>query len=274
MFPRFRLLAILAAAAGGPYVASETEWGRSMSSRVTNVMRDVNELRPVSTRSSDGFYGGSSQKGNGGKYANHAHHEVETLRGSNPQQYRYDEQIARKLGAIPSQPGTEPELVGARVSDLREVLRFDITPDWVINRFARVSTVLADLNLEGLRVPIVTGTRADDMAGTLTYYFDRRGTLQRLTIHGFTGHPAKLVGTMTQFYGLQTEPSLEAGVYTRRWNGLPVHFLRLTHAPVVYSDAVHQKYTVFMELNQPNLAYGISDEAKRIVISDRGSGRW
>ena len=273
MFARFRLLTLLAAAAGGPYVASETDWGRTVSTRVTNVLRDANQLRTVSTRSG-GEYGSSSQVGNEGEYANHAHHEVETLRKSRTDRFRYDEELARKLGAIPAQPGADPELVGAHVSDLREVLRFDISPDWVINRFSRVSTILADLNLKGLRVPIVTGTRADDMAGTLTYYFDRRGTLQRLTIHGFTGDPAKLIGTMTQFYGLQGEPALEAGVYTRRWNGLPVHFLRMTHAPVVYSDAIHQKYTVFLELNQPNLAYGISDEAKRVVSSDRGSGRW
>ena len=212
--------------------------------------------------------------GDGAQYANHAHHEVETLRKTRSDQFRYEQELARKLGGIPRHSGTEPELVGARISDLREVMRFDISPDWVINRFARVSTVLADLSMEGLRVPVVTGTQADDLAGTLTYYFDKQGTLQRLTIHGFTGHPAKLVGTMTRHYGLQSEPSLEAGVYTRRWNGLPVHFLRLTHAPVVYSDAVHQKYTVFLELNQPNLAYGISSEAKRIVASDRGSGRW
>ncbi len=132
-------------------------------------------------------------------------------------------------------------------------MRFDISPDWLMQRFSRVSTVLADLQLEGLRVPIVTGTRADDLAGTLTYYFDRTDKLQRVTLHGFTGDPNRLVGTMTQHYGMSREPSLEAGVYTKRWNGQPVHFLRMTHAPVVYSDAIHQKYTVFLELNQPNL---------------------
>jgi hypothetical protein len=79
---------------------------------------------------------------------------------------------------------------------------------------------------------------------------------------------------MTEHYGLQSESSLEAGVFTKRWNAIPIHFLRLTHAPVVYADAVHQKYTVFLELNQPNLAYGISDEAKKIVAADRSTGRW
>ncbi len=144
----------------------------------------------------------------------------------------------------------------------------------MIDRFARVSTVLSDLKLEGLRVPIVTGTRAEDMAGTLTYYFDRADKLQRVTLHGFTGQPDPMVNLLTQHYGLTHTPSLEAGVYTKRWNAIPVHFLRLSHAPVVYSDAVHQKYTIFLELNQANLSYGISPEARRIVNSDRQSGRW
>jgi hypothetical protein len=133
---------------------------------------------------------------------------------------------------------------------------------------------LADLQLEGLRVPVVTGIRADDLAGTLTYYFDKSGKIQRVNLHGFTGDTERLVSTLTQHYGLSAEPALDAGVYTKRWNGIPVHLLRISHAPVVFSDAVHQKYTVFLELNQPNLQYGISEEARRIVQSDRWTGRW
>ena len=182
--------------------------------------------------------------------------------------------MASRLGGTPEDAQQVPTLVGGKVDDLRDVLRFDITPQWVLNRFSRVSTVLADLRLEGLRVPLVTGTKADDLAGTLTYYFDPSRKLQRVTIHGFTGDPGRLVDTMTKYYGLQNEPNLEAGVYTKRWNAQPVHFLRLTHAPVIYSDAVHQKYTVFLELNQPDLFFGISQEAGRIVNSDRASGRW
>ncbi len=262
MFSRLRIASLLAVAAGGPYVASETDWGQS----AMNMFGDATGVTTTAYRS-DGepvSYTGAA----------HAHHEVETLRGTNSARYRLEEDLARKLGAIPSDPGATPQLAGMRVTDLREVLRFDIAPDWVISRFARVSTVLADLSLEGLRVPIVTGTRADDLAGTLTYYFDQQGKLQRVTFHGFTGDPSKLVQTMTTNYGLATEPTLEAGVFTKRWNGIPVHFLRLTHAPIVYADAVHQKYTVFLELNQPSLVYGISSEARRIVASDRHSGRW
>ncbi|TWU49148.1 DUF6690 family protein [Rubripirellula reticaptiva] len=259
MFSRIQTAALLAAAAGGPYVASETDWGRS----AMGILGDTTNVS---------YHGGTTAPAYNG--ASHAHHEVETLRGSDASRYRLDEDLARKLGAIPVNPAAAPTLAGTRVNDLREVIRFDISPDWVIQRFSRVSTVLADLKLEGLRVPIVTGIRADDIAGTLTYYFDHQGKLQRCSFHGFTGDPNKLVQTMTANYGLAAEPALEAGVFTKRWNGIPVHFLRLTHAPVVYSNAVHQKYTVFMELNQPSLVYGISAEARRIVDADRHSGRW
>lgn len=205
---------------------------------------------------------------------NHAHYEVENIRRAQGDRYRYDDYMAEKLGALPKDAAGAPKLVGAHVDDLRDVLRFDITPRWVVDRFARVTTVLAEVQLKGLRVPIVTGTKPDDIAGTLTYYFDYSARVQRITIHGFTGDPNRLVTTMTQHYGLSSAPTLEAGVFTRNWNGVPVHFLRITHAPVVHSDAVHQKYTMFLELNEPNLPFGISREAQRIVATDRRSGRW
>ncbi len=165
-------------------------------------------------------------------------------------------------------------LVGGPVADLREVLRFDISPEWVTQRFTRVTTVLADTALEGLRVPLVTGIGPSDLAGSITYYFDNFGTLQRVMLHGFTGDVSRVVRSMTEHYGLEAEPTLDAGVYTRRWNGIPVHFLRLTRAPVVYSDAVHHKFVVYLELNQPDLRFGISPEAQRIIEADRGTGRW
>lgn len=260
MIPRIRTIALITAAAGGPYVATETEMGRDAVSTASQSLFSAGDsgaakLTGVSAESSE--------------YGSHAHHQIEKLRQENPNRYRYDRQLVEKLGGE-----YNDSLVGTQVKDIREVLRFDITPEWVTNRFSRVGTVLADLQLEGLRVPVVSGTRADDVAGTLTYYFDHSRKLQRVMVHGFTGDPTRLVNTMTQHYGLAHEPTLEAGVFTRRWNGRPVHFLRLTRAPVVHADAVHQKYTVFLELNQPDLAFGISPEAQRIVHADRWSGRW
>ncbi len=269
MFRRFRTIALLAAAAGSPYVASETETGREVMHRVFGKSSiDSGFQRDVT------IFGEDQERTQVVGYANHSHHEVEKLHRIGSTRYRYDEQTARRLGAIPNDPRQTPQLAGTPINDLRQVLRFDISTQDVIRRFSRVSTVLADMRMEGLRVPIVTGTQADDLAGTLTYYFDSQGKVQRLMLHGFTGDPSRLVQALTDQFELKSEPTLEAGVYTKRWNGRPVHFFRLTHAPVVYSDAVHQKYTVFLELNQPNLPFGISAEAKRIVQSDRKSGRW
>lgn len=265
MFARLMTPVLLTAStAGGWYVVSETDWARSA----------MNSVSEVATSRAPYLATAADDSPDTVEYGNHALHQVERLRESDPNRYRYETELAQKLGGLPADPRVAPQLAGIEVQDLREVMRFDITPDWVVQRFARVSTVLADLRLDGLRVPIVTGTRSDDVAGTLTYYFDHGGKLQRLTIHGFTGDPNRLTASMTGTYGLTREPSLEAGVYTKRWNGQPVHFLRLSRAPVIYSDAVHQKYTVFLELNQPSLAYGISAEASRIVASDQHSGRW
>ncbi|MCC9643044.1 hypothetical protein LOC71_12225 [Rhodopirellula sp. JC740] len=269
---RLGKITVLAVAAGGPYIASETDWGRNAAGSVTNVFRaDGTEV--AGWGSGEAPLGGVTHDPESDRYPVHSHHQVETLRGVSSKRYRYEPEIAQKLGAMPASDQA-PGLAGNNVADLREVLRFDLTTHAVLNRFSRVSTVLADLQLEGLRVPIVTGTQATDLAGTLTYYFDRTGQIQRISLHGFTGDPSRLVTTLQSYYGLVREPALEAGVFTKRWNGTPVHFLRLTHAPVVFSDAVHQKYTVFLELNQPNLTYGISDEAKRIVVTDQWTGRW
>jgi len=269
-------LALVAAAIGVPYTASETEFGR-------------NAIGSLSTKSASLKSAVEASEGEV-----HSHREVERIWENSVDRFRYastpltvssQSQVDPATGLATvvnlAAPGsslsgtpTQGYLVGGPIQDLREVLRFDISPDWVMSRFSRVTTVLADTDLEGLRVPLVTGTGPADLAGSITYYFDGMGKLQRVMLHGFTGDATRMVATMTQHYGLQAEPSLDAGVYTRRWNGTPVHFLRLTRAPVVYSDALHHKLIVYMELNQPDLRYGISSEAQRIIDADRRTGRW
>ncbi len=279
-------LALLAAAVGVPYAATETEFGRST---VQSVSTQGASLQTPVASPADTTTGSN------------AHRDVERLWEKSVDRFRYPstplsvvsslqdqprngERMIASLAGLsgppttvaidPPRPPQSGSLVGGPISDLREVLRFDISPDWVTSRFSRVTTVLAETQLEGLRVPLVTGIGPSDVAGSITYYFDYSGKLQRVMLHGFTGDVSRLVETMTQHYGLQAEPTLDAGVYTRRWNARPVHFLRLTRAPVVYSDALHHKFTVFLELNQPDLHYGISGEAEQIIRSDRGTGRW
>lgn len=268
---RYKTAALVTALAASPYVATETEVGQQTIQTVSSY---VGTPAPISAGPTYAPGISPDQEHQARGYGMNSMHQIEKLRNVNADRYRYDPDLARRLGALPQDESETPTLSGEQIHDLREILRFDIGPEWVIQRFARVSTVLADMNLKGLRVPVVTGIRADDVAGTLTFYFDSTDRLQRLTFHGFTGDATRFTNVMVSYYGLQREPALEAGTYTKRWNGRPVHFMRLSHAPVVYSDAVHQKYTVFLELNQPDLAYGISNEARKIVLSERQAGRW
>lgn len=239
---------VVASVVGGPYIASETEIGRSLTGQVRNIVASSEEtLDPLAPR--------------GGENAHRATERLWDARLAPRDLDRFTDHSRLSLG-------------GGPVADFRDVLRFDITPQWVTSRFARVTTILSDLDLEGMRVPLVTGTRVDDIAGNITYYFRHDGKLQRVSLQGLTGDPTRLVRLMTDSYGMQARPTLDAGVYTIEWNGRPTSVLKVTRAPVMYADATHQRHTVFLELNQPHVDYGLSLEAARIVTADWSTGRW
>ena len=67
------------------------------------------------------------------------------------------------------------------------------TSAWVLARWPRVSTRLANLDLQGYRVPLVSGTADGDLAGSLTYYFNSQQRVQRITFIGSTGDARPLV---------------------------------------------------------------------------------
>jgi hypothetical protein len=165
-------------------------------------------------------------------------------------------------------------LAGAPVRELREVIRFDIPPSWVTGRWPRVTTTLSETGLEGLRVPLVTGTQIDDLAGSLTYYVDHQHRVQRLTFEGFTGDDRRLVALATQDYGLQPQATLHAGMYAAWWNAAPTSILRVARAPVVSVASPHAQLQVFLELNRPGMQYGLSPAAHEILLRDRSSWRW
>jgi hypothetical protein len=168
----------------------------------------------------------------------------------------------------------DANLVGPPVAHFAEILRFDITPDWIAARWPRVTATLAEQGLEGMRVPAVTGTNVDDLAGSLTYYFNQYHQLQRLTFEGYTGDERKLVGVATESYGLQPEPTLDAGMYVARWNGQPSSILRVARAPIMTHDSPHSRLHVLLELNRPSMEYGLSPQAVALIERDRNSRRW
>ncbi len=97
--------------------------------------------------------------------------------------------------------------------NLAEVLNFDVTMDWVLSRWPRVSTGLAHLQYQGYRVPLVTGTAESDLAGSLTYSFDPQQIVQQITFHGTTGDARKLVTLLTTRFGFVRRVVNDAGLF-------------------------------------------------------------
>ncbi len=170
----------------------------------------------------------------------------------------------------------DPNAPAAAVSihQWAEVLRFDVTPRWVTDHWERISTIRAERDLVGMRVPLVTGTKVDDFAGSLTYYFDPNQRLHRLTLHGQTGDDRLLVEHASQKFGLRPEPHLGAGMYLLRWNGKPMNVMRVSHAPVIRADEPHTKFIVEMEINNVSGGYGVSPEFAELLIPDQHVRRW
>lgn len=152
--------------------------------------------------------------------------------------------------AVAVQPITSP---GSTIAQLTEVLRFDISPGWVMSRWPRVSAGLAELDQQGYRVPLVTGTGQDDLAGSLTYYFSKQQQLEQIVFHGSTGDPRKLVALVTSQYKFRHQPTDDPALYLYqvRWNGKPWSELRIRPARVLRADVPHSRFEVDLAMKRP-----------------------
>jgi hypothetical protein len=116
---------------------------------------------------------------------------------------------------------------------IEQAFRFDLSPQWVSSRWPRVSTVAGDPKQLGMRVALVTGTRPDDVAGSLTYYFDEHHQLQRLTFTGLTGDPRRLLTAVVTPHGLKSQPTTGAAHYIAGDPKHPTSEVIVRHLPVV-----------------------------------------
>jgi hypothetical protein len=153
-------------------------------------------------------------------------------------------------------PAIQAPLEGTPTYSLAEVLRLDVTKEWVYQRWARKSTALSELDLYGVRVPLVTGTRVHDLAGSLTYFFTPDGRLQRISFRGRTGDTTQLVALVTQRYGFQWQTPTAAGEQLLQvLNGDQILCeLRTRPAPVLWSNSPNNSFSVNLELQNPATA--------------------
>jgi hypothetical protein len=224
MIKRLFFLSMIASAAGVPYVLSTgSQWLGALSSKVTS-----------SDKESPGP--GGASLGAGANFSA-APLSASLDRGGPP-----------AAGAAARLP---PE--GYATSDLAEVLHFDGSPAWVMSRWPRVTTGLSDVDLQGYRVPLVTGTAEDDLAGSLTYYFDREQRVKFIHFRGTTGNPHKLIALVTARYGFLQQPTNDPAllVYQVKWNGKPYSELRVRPARILRASQPRTRYEVELAMKKP-----------------------
>lgn len=163
--------------------------------------------------------------------------------------------IANFGGATKTDPFGRPTgpIEGFSAHDLGEVLQFESTPAWVMARWPRVTAGLAELDLQGYRVPLVTGTGQDDLAGSLTYYFDKNQRIEFINFHGTTGDPRKLIALVTSRYSFLRQQTQDPSLllYQYKWNGKALSELRVRPARVVRANQPHARFEVELAMKRP-----------------------
>jgi len=158
--------------------------------------------------------------------------------------------VGHSLGGT-HQPSKLP-VEGYAAQNLADVINFNATPQWIMMRWPRVTVGLAELDMQGYRVPLVTGTGYDDLAGSLTYYFDNDQRVKLIHFRGTTGDPRKIVGLVMQQYSFLPQPTGDPALqlYQVKWNGKPVSELRVQSASVLRSDEPYSRFAVELTLKR------------------------
>jgi hypothetical protein len=126
-----------------------------------------------------------------------------------------EEDDAPNSASAPGAPAPyfAPAVAGSTLATIEQVFRFDVTPRWVQARWPRASTVAGEPEQLGMRMAVVTGTGPDDVAGSLTYYFDPHHRVQRITFTGLTRDPRRLLAIVVTPYALKSQPTTDAAYY-------------------------------------------------------------
>ncbi|HVC93934.1 MAG TPA: DUF6690 family protein [Pirellulales bacterium] len=156
--------------------------------------------------------------------------------------------------ALAAAHGTDRAADAAPIVDMGQALRFDVTTAWVLGQWPRVSAGLAQLEMQGYRVPLVTGTRPDDLAGSLTYYFNHRQRVERITFNGSTGDARRLVALLVTNFGFVRVLAGDASLflYEVKEGGKVKSELRIKPSRIVRADSPHTRFEVSLVIQRPS----------------------
>ena len=157
------------------------------------------------------------------------------------------------------------------VTSFEEIFRFDVSSEWIMSRWKRVSTVAGASGLHGLRVALVTGTNSWDLHGSLTYYFDANQRPQRITFRGWAGDAKKLTDFLTQRYDFKSQPTQWAGFHLAKKIRRETGGALMQHPTVIYRDNPIQQVAVVMEINDPKGSFALSDEFQSLIAGSKSA---
>jgi hypothetical protein len=161
---------------------------------------------------------------------------------------------ASQLSAAIPTPGAPPTAAGLPMASMAEAFNFDATIDWVTRRWPRVSTGLAQVQLQGYRVPLTTGTGPTDLAGSLTYYFNSQQKVGRITFHGVTGDASALVAFLSSRYQFARRLTNDPGMILYEAvdeSNQSLGQARIRTSSVISVNQPHSRFAVDLTINRP-----------------------
>ncbi len=168
--------------------------------------------------------------------------------------------LAKNKQMLAGHPINVLELAGLPGVSLADALRFDVTPAWVAATWPRLTPQRMETGWYGLRVPLVTGTAPEDVAGSLSYYFNAQNYVERVTLYGYTGDAEPLISLLQQQYGLRPYAAVGRGLFLSFYETVPIGVLEVEDVAVQKSDGQRGRYRVQLELNLPRQGAMLSEE--------------
>lgn len=149
--------------------------------------------------------------------------------------------------------GSRPTASDERLIPFEHALQWQVTPTWVLSTWPRVTTHLAELETQGYRVTLVSGTTSTDVAGALTYYFDAKQKLQRITFNGTTGDARRLVQFLAATHHFERRLLEDPSVYLYQVeeDRRALSELRIKTAPIVRAGATLSRFEVTLVMRRP-----------------------
>jgi hypothetical protein len=173
---------------------------------------------------------------------------------------------------VPAYANGARRLDGAQFTSFTQVLRFDVTKEWVYQNWSRKTTAPTDVGLVSVRVPLVMGAQMSALAGSLTYFFNAQGQVEHISFRGSTGDTTQLVQWLTRNYQFQPvqSPTGEQVYQVQSGDGVQSE-LQIQPEPVMKSNAPHQSIAVQLEFAKPGSPRFLPQQAPALQIPQGAS---